>query len=92
MPPLDRIAEKRDFFTPALEFFDERGIDAVVCVLPFGCLGGHAFARAQMRRLLARFPRMELTILDYDPSAADINLVNRTELIIQSAREKASRG
>ena len=91
MPPLDRIADRRDFFTPALEFFAGCGVETVVCILPFGCLGGHAYARVQMRKLLARFDTMELTILDYDPSASDINLVNRTELIIQSARERAGR-
>lgn len=89
LPPAGRIADERDFLTPALRYFDEQGITTVICILPFGCLGGHVFARGQLRKLQREFPHIELTILDYDPSASDINLVNRTELVIQSAKEKA---
>ena len=49
------------------------------------------FARGQLRRLREQFPNVEITMLDYDPSASDINLVNRTELVIQSAKEHASK-
>lgn len=91
LPPVARIADERDFLTPALRYFDEQGIATVICVLPFGCLGGHVFARGQLRKFQREFPHIELTILDYDPSASDINLVNRTELVIQSAKEKAAR-
>lgn len=88
MPPLERIADKREFLTAALEFFDEQNVETVICILPFGCLGGHVFARGQLRKLQKQFPNIQVTALDYDPSASDINLVNRTELVIQSAKEK----
>ena len=89
MPPLQRIANERDFLTPALEYFTQVGVKCAICLLPFGCLGGHVYARGQLRKLQAEFPDVELTILDYDPSASDINLINRTELVIQSAKEHA---
>lgn len=94
VPPTQRIADQRDFMTPTLEYFQEQGITTVICILPFGCLGGHVFARGQLRKLQKSFPGIEITILDYDPSASDINLVNRTELVIQSAKDKlaAARG
>lgn len=92
LPPAQAISDTRDFLTPALRYFDEQGITTVICILPFGCLGGHVFARGQLRKLQREFPHIELTILDYDPSASDINLVNRTELVIQSAKEKTARG
>lgn len=86
--PEQRITDERDFLTPALEYFDEHGVDTVICMLPFGCLGGHVFARGQLRRLTAqRFPKMQVTFLDYDPSISKVNLVNRTELVIQAAQE-----
>ena len=88
LPPLQAIVDKRDFMTPALEYFAQEGIETVICILPFGCLGGHVFGRGQLRKLQKRFPTLGVTILDYDPSASDINLINRTELVIQSAREK----
>lgn len=91
MPPLQAIAAQRDFFTPALEWFAENDIRTVIAIMPFGCLGGHAFARGQLRKLQTRFPELQVTILDYDPSASDVNLVNRTELVIQAAREQPRR-
>ena len=88
-PPLERIAGERDFLTPAVEYFHEQGIRTVICMLPFGCLGGHAYGRGQLRRLRKLYPDVDLTILDYDPSASDINLVNRIELVVQEARENS---
>lgn len=90
MPPAQLIADERDFLTPALRYFDACGVKSVICILPFGCLGGHAFGRGQLRTMQRAFPDIELTMLDYDPSASDINLVNRTELVIQSAQERAA--
>ena len=89
MPPVNVIANLKDFLEPALTYFDELGIQTVICILPFGCLGGHVFARGQLRTMQKKFPHMGVTMLDYDPSASDINLINRTELVIQMAKEMA---
>ena len=86
--PPERIVGQRDAFTPAIEFFTEAGIRTVICILPFGCMSGHAYARGQLRTLQQRFPRVEITVLDYDPSASDINLINRTELVMQTVRDR----
>lgn len=86
--PIERIAGQRDAFAPAVEFFAEAGIRTVICILPFGCMSGHAYARGQLRTLQQRFPQVEITVLDYDPSASDINLVNRTELVMQTVRDR----
>lgn len=87
IPPLSLVVGKRDAITPAVEYFHEQGVGHVVCLLPFGCLSGHVFARGQLRKLAKKYPDVALTMLDYDPSASDINLVNRTELVVQSAKE-----
>lgn len=88
LPP-ERLIGQRDAFTPAVEFFAEAGIRTVICILPFGCMSGHAYARGQLRTLQQRFPQVEITMLDYDPSASDVNLVNRTELVMQTVRDRA---
>lgn len=87
MPPLQRVCDERDFLSPAFEYFNDLGVTSVICILPFGCLGGHVYARGQLRKMQERFPGIELTILDYDPSASEVNLENRTELVVQTARE-----
>ena len=89
IPPLKRILDQQDFLTPSLEYFSEVGIRTAICILPFGCMSGHVYARGQVRELRKRFPEIDLTILDYDPSASDINLINRTELVIQAAAERS---
>lgn len=91
IPPLKRILDQQDFLTPALEYFSEVGIRTVICVLPFACMSGHVYARGQLRELRKRFPEIDLTILDYDPSASDINLINRTELVVQAAAERSTK-
>ena len=89
VPPLNLIVNEQDFLAPAMEWFDAQGVTSVICVLAFGCLGGHAYARGKARVLQELHPGVELTLLDYDPSASDINVINRTELVIQSAKERA---
>lgn len=87
-PPLAPMMDDRDYLTRAIEYFDAQSVKSVVCMVAFGCLGGHAYARGQARKLRDEYPHIDITILDYDPSASDINLINRTELVIQSARER----
>lgn len=90
VPPLERLLGRQDFLTPAMEYFDEMGIGTAICILPFGCMSGHVYARGQLREMRRRFPNIELTVFDYDPSASDINLLNRTELVIQTAAERST--
>ena len=89
MPPLNILVNEQDFLVPCIEWFASQGIKSVICILAFGCLGGHAYARGKARVLRERFSDVELTLLDYDPSASDINVVNRTELVIQSAKDRS---
>lgn len=82
--PLYKVINEQDFLTPSLQYFKNLSIDTVIGIVPFGCLNGHAYARGQMRALLNVYPDMQVYILDYDPGASDVNLINRTELVIQS--------
>lgn len=88
MPPPAVTMQTQDFLEPCMAWFDEHGVRTVICILAFGCLSGHAYARGKARRLRERYPHIDLTLLDYDPSASDINVVNRTELVIQAAKER----
>ena len=86
--PLQKVINEQDFLTPSVEYFEKLGIDTVIGIAPFGCLNGHAYARGQMRELLKDYPKMQVYILDYDPGASDVNMINRTELVIQSVLNK----
>lgn len=82
--PLQKVINEQDFLTPSIEYFRQQNIYTVIAIVPFGCLNGHAYARGRLRKLLQTYPDMQVYILDYDPGASDVNLINRTELVIQS--------
>ena len=84
MPPIAHLLGQRDVFEPALEYLSRAGMAYAIGVIPFGCMSGHAFARGRLRTLQSRYPSLAITLIDYDPSASDINTINRTELVIQS--------
>ena len=87
MPRIENLIGQRDVFEPAIADFARAGIQYVIGVIPFGCMSGHAYARGRLRTLQKLYPDMQITLIDYDPSASDINTVNRTELVIQSIFE-----
>ena len=87
LPPIAQLLGQRDVFEPALQFFAGEGITYAIGVIPFGCMSGHVFARGRLRTFQRLYPDLQITLIDYDPSASDINTVNRTELVIQSILE-----
>ncbi len=84
LPPLAHLIGQRDVFEPAIDYFIDAGLSYAIGVIPFGCMSGHAYARGRLRTLQKKHPNMQITLIDYDPSASDINTINRTELVIQS--------
>jgi len=86
-PQIGSLIGQRDVFEPAIAYFVEAGIQHAIGVIPFGCMSGHAYARGRLRTLQKLYPSLQITLIDYDPSASDINTINRTELVIQSIFE-----
>ena len=86
--PIGLLMGADDVMIPALEYFRGCGVETAICLIPFGCLQGNVHARGFMRELRRRYPDIDLTVLDYDPSASDVNVVNRVELVVQSALER----
>ena len=87
-PPLCDITCEKDFLSPALDFFESCGVRDVICIACFGCLGAHVFARGALRHMQRLHPGISLSVLDYDAGASEVNLVNRVELVVQSAMER----
>ena len=84
MPPLAHLLGQRDVFEPAVKYFIDAGIAYAIGIIPFGCMSGNVYARGRLRTLQKLYPSLQITLIDYDPSASDINTINRTELVIQS--------
>ena len=65
----------------------EGGYENIVCAQPFGCLPNHICGKGVINSLRAKFPKANITPIDYDPSATRVNQENRIKLMLAVARE-----
>ena len=63
----------------------EKGVSNIVCVQPFGCLPNHIVGKGIIKRVRELYPEANITAVDYDPGASEVNQLNRIKLMIQSA-------
>ncbi len=60
----------------------------IIYAQSFGCLSGHIHARGALKRIKRRFPQVNITFIDYDSGASEINQINRLKLAVTLARER----
>lgn len=65
----------------------EAGYENIVCAQPFGCLPNHICGKGVINNIRAKFPKANITPIDYDPSATKVNQENRIKLMLSVARE-----
>jgi predicted CoA-substrate-specific enzyme activase len=65
----------------------EKGIGNILCLQPFGCLPNHITGKGVVKELKRRYPGANLTAVDYDPGASEVNQLNRIKLLMSVARE-----
>ena len=63
----------------------ESGVENIVCMQPFGCLPNHIIGKGPIKELKARYPKANIIPIDYDPSASEVNQVNRIKLMLSRA-------
>ncbi|MGL5676605.1 MAG: hypothetical protein ACRDDX_09330 [Cellulosilyticaceae bacterium] len=61
----------------------------VVCAQPFGCLPNHIVGKGMVRKLMNQYENANITVIDYDPSATEVNIENRIKLMLSNAKLKA---
>ncbi|MDD3654180.1 MAG: 2-hydroxyacyl-CoA dehydratase, partial [Desulfotomaculaceae bacterium] len=62
-----------------------RGVSNIVCVQPFGCLPNHVTGKGMIKELKRNYPEANITALDYDPGASEVNQLNRLKLMLSVA-------
>lgn len=67
--------------------FAEEDVHNVVCVQPFGCISNHIIGKGVEKALKKKYPDLNVLYLDMDPGSSEVNLYNRLEFIIRSAKE-----
>lgn len=61
------------------------GVPNVVCVQPFACLPNHVTGKGMIKELKRHFPLANITAIDYDPGASEVNQLNRIKLMLAMA-------
>ncbi|SER85816.1 CoA-substrate-specific enzyme activase, putative [Propionibacterium cyclohexanicum] len=67
----------------------ENGCPNVICAQPFACLPNHVVGRGMFKELRAQYPQANITSIDYDPGASEVNQLNRIKLMIATAFKNA---
>lgn len=61
------------------------GAQNIVCMQPFACLPNHVTGKGMIKELKRRYPNANITAIDYDPGASEVNQINRIKLMLSTA-------
>lgn len=73
------------FLTAEMIDLIQSGIANIVCVQPFGCLPNHVSGKGMIKALKSNYPQANITAIDYDPGASEVNQLNRIKLMLSVA-------
>ena len=65
----------------------EGGTKNIICTQPFGCLPNHVVGKGVIKQLRASNPDANIVAVDYDPSASEVNQLNRIKLMLATAQK-----
>jgi predicted nucleotide-binding protein (sugar kinase/HSP70/actin superfamily) len=73
------------FLTAEMIELINSGVPNIVCVQPFGCLPNHVTGKGMIKELKRNYPQANITAIDYDPGASEVNQLNRLKLMLSVA-------
>ncbi|MDR1160490.1 MAG: 2-hydroxyacyl-CoA dehydratase [Syntrophomonadaceae bacterium] len=73
------------FLTAEMVELIHEGAHNIVCMQPFGCLPNHVTGKGMLKELRRQFPLANITAIDYDPGASEVNQINRLKLMLAVA-------
>lgn len=73
------------FLTAEMVSLIEEGVHNIACMQPFACLPNHITGKGVMKALKELYPQANLTAIDYDPGASEVNQLNRIKLMLSVA-------
>ena len=76
------------FLTAEMVELIQSGVKNIVCMQPFGCLPNHVTGKGMIKELKRQYPGSNITAIDYDPGASEVNQINRIKLMLSVAFKK----
>ncbi len=73
------------FLTGEMLELIEQGAENIVCIQPFGCLPNHIVGKGVVKKIRSMYPNANITAIDYDPGASEVNQLNRIKLMLAGA-------
>lgn len=73
------------FLTAEMIELIESGAENIICMQPFACLPNHVTGKGMIKALKAQYPMANITAIDYDPGASEVNQLNRIKLMMAAA-------
>jgi predicted nucleotide-binding protein (sugar kinase/HSP70/actin superfamily) len=73
------------FLTAEMVELIENGTKNIICMQPFACLPNHVTGKGMIKELKRRYPGANITAIDYDPGASEVNQINRIKLMMSVA-------
>ena len=73
------------FLTAEMMELIEGGVENIVCVQPFACLPNHVMGKGMIKPIRKRYPYANISPIDYDPGASEVNQINRIKLMIETS-------
>ncbi|MCD7922343.1 MAG: 2-hydroxyacyl-CoA dehydratase [Clostridiales bacterium] len=65
-----------------------RSVNNIVCAQPFGCLPNHIVGKGIVKKIKEMCPEANIVAIDYDPSASQVNQLNRIKLMMEVAQRE----
>lgn len=73
------------FLTAEMIELIEGGVNNIICMQPFACLPNHVTGKGMIKALKEKYPESNITAVDYDPGASEVNQLNRIKLMMAVA-------
>nr|WP_212904432.1 2-hydroxyacyl-CoA dehydratase [Clostridium polyendosporum] len=76
--------------TSKMIYLLNHGVKNILCVQPFTCLPNHVTGKGMIKELKNRYQGANITAIEYDAGASEVNQVNRIKLMLSVAFKNLS--
>ncbi len=82
---LGNVAGEGWFLTAEMVELIKAGVVSIACLQPFACLPNHVTGKGMIKELRRRYPDAQISAIDFDPGASEVNQLNRLKLLLANA-------